>query len=341
MNSINRDFQIVPVVNQNLETEANSSTQLREEKNCSLVSFALPVYNAQEKYLRRLIDSLLKQELQDFEIVISDNASDNGTSEICQEYARHDYRIKYHRNQENIGQIANFNKVLELSQGKYLRWIGSDDWLEPDYACQCVEVLEANQDIIAVTTFQDFICDDGSRYYQEYKGERLDSPLAYVRFQRMIWFFSADVGFIDPIYTMIRRETLMKTRQLQFVPSMDQLLSLELSLLGAFAHIPKCLAHRRWVFWDNDINKEQLRKQYGLERYKELKDPLGFRVPVMFLSVAWAAPISNWEKILCLWSVVRFTAICRWDSTYTQLARIKAFFKNLVTTATKRIWSST
>lgn len=334
MNLIHSDSQVVPAPNSNPDIVANSSTQPQEESKCPLVSFGVPVYNATDKYMRRLLDSLLAQTMSDFEVVISDNASSNGTSEICQEYARRDQRIRYHRNPENIGQIANFNRVLELASGKYFRWIGSDDWLEPDYARKCVDTLEARPNDIGVTTYQDHIGDDGIRLYREYTGERFESPLPHVRFRRMLWFFNADHILIDPIYTMMRREILLTTPLLQFVPATDQLLSTQLSLLGTFAHIPECLAHRRQEFW-HKISQKETYKSYAPKRYKELSDPLGLRIPALFLSAAWNAPISNWEKILCLWPVVRCAVIRRWNITYTQLAQIKAFLKNQITSFKK------
>ena len=67
MNQIHSDSQIVP--NSNSEIVANPSTQPQEISKCPLVSFGVPVYNATEKYLRRLLDSLLAQNISDLEIV--------------------------------------------------------------------------------------------------------------------------------------------------------------------------------------------------------------------------------------------------------------------------------
>ena len=66
------------------------------------VSLGLPVYNA-EKYLTHALNGLLEQDYEDFELIISDNSSTDGTSEICKEYARTDRRIRYFRNNRNMG----------------------------------------------------------------------------------------------------------------------------------------------------------------------------------------------------------------------------------------------
>ncbi|MDY6938753.1 MAG: glycosyltransferase family A protein [Cyanobacteriota bacterium] len=268
------------------------------------VSFGLPVWNA-AKYLPRLFDSLLAQDFCDFEVVVSDNASDDRTPEICEEYIRLGLPLRYYRNSENIGQIPNFNRVLDLARGKYFRWIGSDDWLDASYTRKCVEQLDANPEIVGVTTYQDHVTDDGHRDYQEYNGERLDSPLPHVRFRRMVWFMTAHYGYIDPIYTMMRRDMLMATHKIQPVPRMDQVLSVEISLFGAFAHIPECLAHRRREYLSRSVTSEELSQRYQPGTTKNLVDPM-LGVAEEFGRVVWTAPISMREKLLCMGAVIQF-----------------------------------
>ena len=97
-----------------------------------LVSIGLPVRNG-ERYLGEAVRSVLDQEYGRLELVISDNASDDGTEEICREFARSDARVRYHRQSQNIGLVANFNAVLHLATGTYFKWMGDDDWLTPTY----------------------------------------------------------------------------------------------------------------------------------------------------------------------------------------------------------------
>ena len=106
------------------------------------LSFGLAVWNGEDT-IRQCLDSLLAQDFTDFEVVVSDNASTDGTSQILEEYAARDPRIRVSRNQENIGQIENVNLVCRQSRGEYFRWIGVSDWLEPHYASRCVEALDA------------------------------------------------------------------------------------------------------------------------------------------------------------------------------------------------------
>jgi glycosyltransferase involved in cell wall biosynthesis len=85
------------------------------------LSIGMPVFNG-EKYLKEALDSILAQTYSDFELLISDNASTDRTEQICREYAAKDRRIRYYRNEKNIGAPKNFNRVFELSSGKYFRW---------------------------------------------------------------------------------------------------------------------------------------------------------------------------------------------------------------------------
>ena len=99
------------------------------------VSFAIPVRNG-ERFLGRALDSLLAQDFDDFEIVVCDNASTDKTPEVMRRYAERDRRVRCTRNEEDIGQIENFNRVYELARGEFFRWMGADDWLEPDIRTQ-------------------------------------------------------------------------------------------------------------------------------------------------------------------------------------------------------------
>jgi len=100
------------------------------EKTSLSVSIGMPVYNG-EAYIRNAIDSLLKQTLIDFELIISDNASTDGTESICREYAAQDVRIFYFRQKKNIGAAANFQFVVNHARADFFMWAAYDDtWAE-------------------------------------------------------------------------------------------------------------------------------------------------------------------------------------------------------------------
>jgi glycosyltransferase involved in cell wall biosynthesis len=102
------------------------------------VSIGMPVYNG-ERFVARAIESLLAQTYTDFELVISDNASTDGTQRICEAFALRDPRIRYVRHAENRGPIFNFSFVLKQARGEYFMWAADDDERNASY----LEVLHA------------------------------------------------------------------------------------------------------------------------------------------------------------------------------------------------------
>lgn len=99
-----------------------------------MVSIGMPVYNG-ERFIREALDSLLAQTFADFELIISDNASTDATASICGQYAKQDSRIRYLRQESNIGAAANFRFVLDQAVAPYFMWAACDDkwssdWLE-------------------------------------------------------------------------------------------------------------------------------------------------------------------------------------------------------------------
>jgi glycosyltransferase involved in cell wall biosynthesis len=122
-----------------------------------LVSFGLNCYKA-ERWIGECLDSLLAQTLQDFEVVISDNASPDGTYEICQAYAARDPRIRVYRTDRNIGVAGNLNRVFELARGEFFCWVSANDYYDPRFLERCVHRLRENptMDLVAPqrATFQ-------------------------------------------------------------------------------------------------------------------------------------------------------------------------------------------
>ncbi|GAF67255.1 unnamed protein product, partial [marine sediment metagenome] len=115
--------------------------------NRPLVSIGMPVYNG-ERYIRQALDTLVAQTFTDFELIISDNASIDSTSEICLEYAARDKRIRYYRNERNMKTAWNFNRVFELSSGEYFMCASHDDWWAPNYLSSCLEALSSSESIV-------------------------------------------------------------------------------------------------------------------------------------------------------------------------------------------------
>lgn len=104
----------------------------------------MPVYNG-ERFIRQALDSLLAQNYENFELIILDNASTDLTVEICKGYAIKDERIRYYRNEQNMGGTFSLKHLLDLAMGKYFMWAAHDDIWHPDFITSCVGMLERNK----------------------------------------------------------------------------------------------------------------------------------------------------------------------------------------------------
>ena len=126
------------------------------------VAIGLPVYNG-ARYLTEAIESILAQTYSDFELIISDNASTDETEAICRHYAVQDQRIRYVRNAENIGGLANFNHTFRLSNHPLFKWTAADDAYHPEYLERSVRLLKAQPEaVFAFTKVQ--LIDDSSTH---------------------------------------------------------------------------------------------------------------------------------------------------------------------------------
>jgi glycosyltransferase involved in cell wall biosynthesis len=201
------------------------------------VSVGLPVYNG-EAYLSDAIDSILAQTFGDFELIISDNASTDGTQKICEEYAARDSRIRYYRNEQNLGAGWNFSRVFELSVGKYFRWAAHDDMAEPDYLSKCIQILDSDESIILCFSKIKIFKQNGKvkRNYS-YNLSKTNSRKAPLRFADLIL---KRHGCFH-LFGLIRREYLEKTPLFGNYISADRTLLADIGLLGRFHEIPEDL----------------------------------------------------------------------------------------------------
>ena len=212
-------------------------------KNPPALSIGLAVRNGRG-VVERCIESVLSQDFTDLELVICDNASDDGTIGMLEGYARDDSRIALSVNQVNIGSHENMRKVFESSRGTLFRWISADDWLEPGCLSTCARSLEDHPDAIGVTTAFTIHIEAGPTRHEQYQGEFPTSPDPARRFERMLWFFHAGDAKYDPVYGVYRRRHIMESHPLRPSERADWLLSAELALRGPILNVPERLANR-------------------------------------------------------------------------------------------------
>jgi glycosyltransferase involved in cell wall biosynthesis len=286
------------------------------------LSVGMPVFNA-ERYIEQALDSILSQSFTDFELVISDNASTDRTREICETYMARHPRIKYFRNEENVGVIDNFNAVFRLSSGHYFKWAASDDICGRDYFLRAVDVLDRDPSVVLVWGKTVGIDDTGQRVPLVNEVSDLNSPIsvyspdALVRFRRLL----RNIWWADgPLYGVIRASALRATRWVHPPHhSGDQILLAELSLMGRFYEIPEELFFSRAHAGKTSNVHRSLRDRAALvDRRAPGKGPLGAwralraypqRIS-MYIGAIARARLPLLTKLGCIWEVVR--AVVHW-----------------------------
>ncbi len=131
-----------------------------------LVSIAIPVYN-RENLIRRAIDSVLEQTMDDFELIISDNCSTDKTWDIVNDYVQRDSRIHAFRTTENIGPVRNWKNALCMARGEYFKFIWSDDWIAPNFIEATLNQLMHREDIAFAFSPTDIVSETGTTTFYE------------------------------------------------------------------------------------------------------------------------------------------------------------------------------
>jgi glycosyltransferase involved in cell wall biosynthesis len=204
------------------------------------VSVGLAVFNG-ERYLEEAVRSILSQSWEDFELILSDNASTDQTQAICRRFAEQDPRIRYYRNPTNIGGANNENRTFELSRGQYFRWAAHDDVCAPDLLAKCVSVLDGNPEIVICYSQVVEIDEHGTRG-RVISRNNASSARPHERFATI----ASSKDFCEETYGLIRSEILRRTRLQQNYTASDRTLLCELSLYGPFHEIQEPLFFKRF-----------------------------------------------------------------------------------------------
>ena len=212
-----------------------------------LVSIGMPVYN-EERFIRQALDSLLSQSFENFELIISDNASTDCTGDISLEYAAKDQRIRYYRAETNLGSIANCNLTFQLSRAKYFFWASGHDLRDETFISRCVEVLEDDKSIVLCYPVARWIESDGKLGEVIFGNVDTRGSDRMSSFHTIIW----GLGYNFPVYGIIRSSSLKKTKLQPKTIGSDIVLLTELSFLGAFAQMSEpCLYMRKLSDYGN------------------------------------------------------------------------------------------
>lgn len=203
------------------------------------LTIGLPVYNGQN-YVSESLDCLLNQSYTDFELIISDNASTDETQDICLDYSARDPRIRYVRQDRNIGAVPNHNFLVQQARGALFKWAGHDDLFAPELVGRCIEALDDRPHHVLSHSYMGIV-DAGGEVVEKYDYTlATDSPLAPERFRSLLY---TDGG--DDFYGVIRTSILRRITPHDSFYNGGRKLVAELSLWGPFYQVPEILFFRR------------------------------------------------------------------------------------------------
>lgn len=210
-----------------------------ENRSAPRLTVGLPVYNG-ERHLRECLDSVLGQSYEDFELIISDNASSDGTADICREYEKMDSRVVYVRQPVNMGRVPNHNFLITEASGALFKWVAADDLYARDLLKRSIEVLDERPEVVLVHSRSAMLDDGGA--VTEFVKYPVDSESARApdRFHSMLFD-----GWGDDSYGVIRTDVLRRTPLHGSYHYADRTFSIELALHGPFYQVPEWLFFRR------------------------------------------------------------------------------------------------
>jgi glycosyltransferase involved in cell wall biosynthesis len=200
----------------------------------------MPLYN-REKYVGGAIESHLCQTYTDFELIITDNASTDGSEEICRAYASKDPRVLYFKNPENLGATGNYRRCWELSSGEYFRWTPSDDLVSSNLLELAVDVLDHDPSVFVAYPRTKLINAEGKVIADFDEGLRLMDDRPSERWKGV----HRNLRLGNLHYGLNRADKFRKTGLMRNYSGGDFPLIAEMSLYGKFYEIPDAYFYRR------------------------------------------------------------------------------------------------
>jgi glycosyltransferase involved in cell wall biosynthesis len=285
------------------------SLEILTEITAPLVSIGMPVYNG-ERFIRQAIDSILNQTFEDFELIISDNASTDKTEEICREYVKKDKRVCYYRSEQNLGAALNYNRTFHLSQGKYFKWAAHDDILARTFLAQTIEVLENDPSVVLCCTRTIFINAEGKTINNGNAANtaslnrirQLDSSKPHQRYREVL-----SMRMCYEVFGLIRVDKCRRTSLHETYYGSDKVLLAGLSLMGLLVEISEPLF----------FNRRHSNQSASLKTVKERENWIGPRTKY---------PQAISPRLLCIKGYLH--AIFKYDLSFLdQLACLMVFTK--------------
>jgi hypothetical protein len=205
-----------------------------------LITIGIPAYNA-DSHIALTLDSLLAQSFGDFELVISDNASTDGTRDVVEAYRLRDSRIHYVRQPANLGANLNYSFVAQKARGALFKWASSSDWCAPTFLERCKDELAAHPDAVLTVPRTRLFSGDLSCWQASPDDFAVLDPTPSGRLAEVYSL----MGLNNAINGVIRTSALRRTRLIEPYRGADMVLMGHLALLGKFRLVEEPLFYRR------------------------------------------------------------------------------------------------
>jgi glycosyltransferase involved in cell wall biosynthesis len=214
---------------------------MSDRSETPLVSLGVPVFNG-EQFLVECLDGLVAQDYTDIEIIVSDNGSTDATQEIVRDFCSRDERIVYERHEENRGAAWNYNNCVHRSRGAYFSWTAHDDVRPPKFVSASIEGFRSvGGDAASVYGTSDFIDETGALIGPDEDELHVRSSRPHVRLAAAL----ASVNFAAPVFGLLARDVLDRTRLIDSFAASDYVLICELAMLGPIVQIEEMTLGRR------------------------------------------------------------------------------------------------
>jgi glycosyltransferase involved in cell wall biosynthesis len=286
------------------------------------LSIGLPVYNG-ERYLAEAFEALLAQTYTDFELIVSDNASSDGTGAICRAYAERDDRVRYLRQPTNIGVDPNHHLLLEHARGRYFKWAAHDDLYHPELLRRCVEALEAHPDAVLAHAADAAIDEDGAVISELPYSVDSSNPRPSARLRSLLY---VDNGNDD--YGVMRTDVVRRIAPYGSGGyGSDRVFVAAMLLQGPFHHVPEILYYRReHPERARRASKTDRARVYDPKRTSRLRYPairLHAEYVTAFVAAIWRAPLTSAERLRC-WGEVAGWLLDRARPQHRSLADLES-----------------
>jgi len=208
-----------------------------------LVSVCVPTYNY-ARFLPDCIESVLQQTFADWELVITDDCSDDGTPELVRRYAQAEPRIHYIINERRLGMHGNLQRATESGRGRYLKILCADDWLAPGCLGAMFRHMEGHPQVVLGTCAEIHTDEAGTPLRQQFFFRK---PLSVIAGPAMLDRMALGNGFGGNSSLFIRASTFREIGgfDLTLLYAGDLDLCARLCRLGNYLHTDEPLFYGR------------------------------------------------------------------------------------------------